>query len=297
MLGALILQQLHDVTEAETVEAIAFNLMWHYALGVPAYGSTYVCERTLRNYRQAVIKQGLERSLFQALSDKLIRAFEVDSSHQRLDSTVVCSAMRVLSRLGIVVETLSKFLRELARYHPTRYSEVDPEIIRLFVARQGEGCFALSKPSEAKQRLPEAATTLGLVVRQFAATEAAQLTSYQLLRQVFSEQCAWDQGNDANAKVRVKTPAEIPCDSVHSPADPAVSYNKHRGHGYGVQVMATYAEDEAAGASATDPPIPDLSTHVAVHKLTEHDTQALEPAVADVSQRQLCPTQLLGDSH
>lgn len=34
ILGVLILQQLHDLTDAETVEAVACNLAWHYALGL-----------------------------------------------------------------------------------------------------------------------------------------------------------------------------------------------------------------------------------------------------------------------
>src|SRR5262245_52523834 len=46
ILGVLILQQLHDCTDAETVEAVTFNLAWHYALAVPPGANSYLCERT-----------------------------------------------------------------------------------------------------------------------------------------------------------------------------------------------------------------------------------------------------------
>src|SRR3954449_10416464 len=36
VVGALILQQLHDTTDAETVEAVALNLAWQYALDIRA---------------------------------------------------------------------------------------------------------------------------------------------------------------------------------------------------------------------------------------------------------------------
>lgn len=36
VLGALNLQQLHDLTDAATVEAVAFNITWHYALDIRA---------------------------------------------------------------------------------------------------------------------------------------------------------------------------------------------------------------------------------------------------------------------
>jgi hypothetical protein len=62
--------------------------------------------------------------------------------------------------------------------------------------------------------------------------------------------------------------------------------------------MATYAEDDvAAGATSTTLSQPDLMTHVAVHKMTQHDIQALAPAITDVGTRPWCPTRLLGDSH
>jgi hypothetical protein len=297
VLGVLVLQQLHDLTDAETVEAISFNLSWHYALRIAPYSNPYLCERTLRNYRRVVIEHQLEQRLFRQLTDQLVRVFKIDSMRQRIDSTAVCSAMRQLNRLGIIVETVSKFVRELGRCYPQLCEQIDSETIRLYVKRTGAGCFGLTKPSEAKTRLPEAAKTLGQLVLQFAATEAAQLHSYLLLKQVFDEQCAWE-GAEGEPTIRIKTPDEIPCDSIHSPADPDSSYNKHRGHGYSVQIMETYAEDDdAAGFCEDAPAIPDLILHVAVGKLTEHDSTALEPAIADVRERGLCPTQVLGDSH
>jgi len=62
-MGALILQQRHDLSDAATVEAYAFNQMWHYALNVRHEADAYVCERTLRNYRRRIVELGLDRHL------------------------------------------------------------------------------------------------------------------------------------------------------------------------------------------------------------------------------------------
>ena len=48
-LGALILQQLHDFTDQQTIEVVALNIAWHYALNIRNESDTYLCERTLRN--------------------------------------------------------------------------------------------------------------------------------------------------------------------------------------------------------------------------------------------------------
>jgi hypothetical protein len=71
--------------------------------------------------------------LFQQLTDVLIRTFTVDTTLQRIDSTTVRSAVRTLTRLGIVVETVSKFLRELGRREPEIYTSVAPDVSRLDV--------------------------------------------------------------------------------------------------------------------------------------------------------------------
>src|SRR5262249_38569856 len=137
VVGALILQQLHDTTDAATVEAVALNIAWQYALDIRAESDAYLCERTLRNYRQIVIEHGLDQVLFRSLTDRLIEAVGVDTARQRLDSTAIRSAMRGLTRLGILVEAISKSLRELRRIHPDLHARVDPEIVRKYVDREG----------------------------------------------------------------------------------------------------------------------------------------------------------------
>jgi len=295
--GVLILQQLHDLTDTAVVEALAFNLAWHYALDVQDECDAYLCEKTLRNYRRRVIDQGLDEVLFQSLTDELIEAFGVDTSRQRLDSTSIRSAMRLLTRLGTVVETISKFLRELARTHRSLHKQVDRELVRKYVARKGEGCFADASPSESKRRLPEAGIDLWHLVQRFKATPASKLPSYELLARVFNEQ--FEVVDDDADRLRIKEPHEIPSDNILNPADPDSSYNAHRGQGYLAQVMETYQEDDdkALGQDVAEQPSkPDLITHVSVGKMTVTDVQCFEPVLEDVVTRDCRPTQVLADA-
>lgn len=299
VVGALILQQLHDTTDAETVEAVALNLAWQYALDIRAESDAYLCERTLRNYRRLLIERGLDQVLFRTLTDRLIKAIGVDTSKQRLDSTAIRSAMRGLTRLGIIVESVSKFLRELRRLHPALFGRADPETVRKYVDREGTGCFASTRPSESRRRLPEAAADLLVLVTQFRDSAGSGLESFRILALVLAEQCEVVADPESGPRARVKEPEEIACGNVLSPADPDATFNTHRGVGYLVQVMETYAADEAgpSEAEATAPPKPDLITHVAVGPLNAHDGAALDPALADAEARGIKPETLLGDSH
>ena len=60
-------------------------------------------------------EHGLAPRGFRQLTDVLIRTFTVDTTLQRIASTTLWSAVRTWTRVGIVVETVSQFLRELAR--------------------------------------------------------------------------------------------------------------------------------------------------------------------------------------
>ena len=298
VLGALILQQLHDYTDRETVEAVALSIQWQYALDIQREEDAYLCERTLRNYRRLVIERELDQVMFRTLTDKLIASVGVDTSRQRLDSTAIRSAMRSLTRLGTFVETVSKFLRELRRKYPDLLGLLDADDWRRYVDRTGEGCFALAIPSQSKRRLPAAARDLYRLVEQFRSTPAAGLESYQLLARVLEEQCEIvenDPDDDPLSRsaptVIVKAPQDMACDNVVNPADPDTSYNAHRGLGYLVQIMESFSGDD------TLEPKPDLITHVAVGKMNTHDRKALVPALSDTQERNVGPLLLLADSH
>ena len=293
--GALILQQLHDLTDEQTVEAIALNIAWQYALDIRHESDAYLCERTLRNYRQRILDGGLDQILFRTLTDRLIKAVGVETNKQRLDSTAVRSAIRNLTRLGILVESISKFLRELKRRIPDLHDRVEKDMLRRYVERQGDGCFANTRPSESKRRLPEAAQDVHALLEQFRPTEAGALDSFQLLSRVFDEQCEYVHTPEST--VRTKLPEEIPCDNVLNPADPDASYNAHRGVGYLVQIMETFTSDDVSQEDTRQPVKPDLITHVAVGKMTVHDRAALEPALDETQKRGIQPKELLADSH
>ena len=143
------------------------------------------------------------------LTDRLIKAIGVGTSKQRLDSTAIRSAMRVLTRPGIIVEAIAKFLRELRRLQPALHGQVEPETVRTYVDREGTGCFATTRPSESKRRVPEAAADLLILVTQFRDSEASGLESYRNAARVLAEQCEVIADPESGARVRVKEPVDF----------------------------------------------------------------------------------------
>lgn len=241
----------------------------------------------MRNYRRLFIAEGLDEVLFRRMTDRLVRAFSVDTSRQRMDLTALRSAMRSLTRPGIVIETISKFARELARFHPVLHALIDGDIIRRYGDREGAGCFSNTAPGASRRRLDEAGRDLLQLVVQFGNPAAAALPGYAVLDQVLHEQFDVTQEEQDDTSCAIATPrnpADMPCDGVSNPADPDASYNAHKGFGYMAQIVETYAEDDGPAQEAASR-APDLITHVAVHKMTMHDGHRLPDALDDLADR------------
>ena len=294
MAGALILQQMHDLSDEETQSALAFNLSWHYALDITdeSDASTYFSERTLRNYRRIILDENLAPVLFGELTDRLVKAFGVDTTKQRLDSTHIQSNMRKLGRVRLFATVIRKFLRKLSRSHPGVFTSVlSKELTDRYLAKSSDSGFSRVKPSEVSRTLEQVSQDLHFLITCFQSHDAIQkMPEYAMLERVLQEQCTVT-GSGAEAKVTVKPPKEVSPDSLQNPSDPEAGYDAHKGQGYQVQLMETYTTGER------NPEVPNLITHVEVESADKHDSHALQPALDATAQRNCCPRQLTCDTH
>jgi hypothetical protein len=286
MLGIVLLQQQQDLTDDETVNQVAFNIMWQYALNItdPSDVSSYVSPRTLWTMRDIVAKLGLEQSLFENVTGALTKLFELDPSKQRLDSIHIFSNMAHLGRIRLFVRTIRKFLVNLRRHHADLYQSLGDVAVRY--EEKNDGRFAV-KPTESARKLQEVGDDCFLLVERFKDHGAvAAMDSYKLLCRLFTEQCVLEKTDAANAVV-IKANKDVSSDSLQNPSDPDAGYCGHKGKGYQMQMMETWSQDKSQ---------PDLITHVKVEPAHESDANALLPAIEDAAERELAPNQLLADS-
>ncbi len=296
-LGVCLLQQMHDVTDDETINQLAFNEQWHYALDIPdeSDDAKYLCLKTLWNIRQRVADQGLDTILFRKATDKLAETFNVDTSKQRLDSVHIHSNMRHMGRIGIISNTIHTFLVNLKRQHKNIFESLPKELVDTYLSEKALSCFSMVKPSDSKKKLDLVRRELFDLVQQMRGhDEVSSMSSFQLLQRVLSEQCTIKEASDGlPVEVVVKPAKEISSDSLQNPSDPEAGYDGHKGQGYQAQIMETYVEkarDEEEEKALS------LITHVGVESACAHDVHALIPALEAVKERDLLPEQVLADS-
>ena len=291
VLGALALQQFHDLTDIETCDQLSYNIQWHYALDLVEESDDrkYICPKTLWTMRVLATELGLESEIFDATAQRLAEVFEVNTSRQRQDSVHIRSNMARLGRIGIFVKSIDRFLVNLKRHHRQLWGQVDPELVERYQGEKARQCFGAIKPSESKKKLSDVASDLYRLVQQFESHgEVSNMDTYKTLCRVVREQCEVR----SDGTIEVKAPKQIPSDSLQNPSDPDATYSGHKGQGYQVQIMETYTEHEEE-KDATEL---NLITHVAVEPACQSDAQALVPAIEATREKDLAPEQVQVDA-
>ena len=220
--------------------------------------------------------------LFEGTTARLIEAAGLRTGRQRLDSTHIVSNIKLLTRLGLFVDTMTTFLKELRKEHPRICAQVSEELLGRYLDR--EGYFADARSSEAKRRLSEAAVDAYWLVERFGDhRRVAAMESFGLLRRLYEEQCVPPETETPEKVELQETPSSS---SLQSPHDPDVTYG-HKGKGYEVQLTETCDEDNPF----------QVATSVSVNGAHESDQHQVEAAIEQVERTcGVAPEELDADS-
>ena len=292
MLGLMLIQQMHDLTDEEAVDQFAYNLQWQYALNITSTSDAdaYVSPKTLWTMRDTLTEKGLYAALFNEVATKLSEVFAVDISKQRFDSVHVFSNMRHLGRIGLFVKTIRKFLVNLKRHHKELYDALDTVLADRYMTKKGESVFSLVKPSESTKTLAALADDVFTLLERFRGNEpVVAMSTYQLLARLLKEQCIVERVDTHTTHVSVKANKDVPSDSLQNPSDPDATYDGHKGKGYQVQVAESYSTDEDANTL-------NRITSVIVEAAHESDTHATIPLIERAEKLGLKPNEALADT-
>lgn len=115
LLGISLLQEMEKLPDQKALDAYSFDRRWQHALAVSA-DEAYVTRRTLVDFRRRVVghPDDLVREVFDRVFEAAAADLNVSTSKQRLDSTLVTSAVRARGRIGVARETIRVFVRSLS---------------------------------------------------------------------------------------------------------------------------------------------------------------------------------------
>ena len=291
LLGLLIIKEMNDLTDIETLSHFEFDMQWQFALDTPL-DQAIVSERTLFYFRKHITENEKIHTFFKKLIDRIIETWSIKTKKHRMDSTVIMSNMKILTRLQLFIRTIQGFLKKLKKNHPMIYRSLPDHFHERYMER--EGYFSDTKPSEARRRIEECALDLCELVNGFRdKKKIRRWEKYQLMERLLKEQVELredDQGKtvvlfrepkkkeeckDDRGEVALKPSEKIGGDTLQNPSDPDATFSGHKGAGYKVQLSETCDKDNPF----------QVVDFVKLEKAHESDQNSTEEIHADLKDR------------
>jgi hypothetical protein len=278
MAGLMLLQELNNWTNPETVEAYLFRTDVQFALNLEP-GSDEMCDRTWERYRALFIEDELAHAVMDAVTRKLVDELDLTIASQRLDSTHVFSNMARFGRTRLLAITNKRFLTQVARHFPDDFSALPEELRKRYAPSTGTLFSDKEKtPQERERSRQQAAEDMHELIERFAGHAGLNSRpSYQALVTVFGQQCELIE-----AKVQIRPKSGV---CVQNSSDLEATYDAHKGVGYKAQLTETCSDENAV----------QLIVSALVQTASVKDAEALPAVLADLQENELLPESMLAD--
>lgn len=290
---ALVLgfQFAEDLTDRQAAEAVRGRIDWKYALGLeltdPGFDASVLCE-----FRTRLIEGGAEQQLLDGMLTRLKAVGLLKArGRQRTDSTHVLAAIRVLSRLELVEETMRHALNTLATVAP---EWLQPQLESAWAERYGPRSddYRLPKEKASRQALAglvgaDGFRLLSAVYAPDAPTYLRAVPAVEALRRVWLQQYY-----GPIEPVRWRSEEDLPPASlrINSPHDLEARYGVKRQTfwvGYKSHLTETCDDGDER---------PDLITNVETTLGSTSDQEVLPPIHEHLAAKELLPAEHLIDA-
>jgi len=286
-----LMQFIENLTDREAAEAVRVRIDWKYVLGLELTDSGFDYS-VLSEFRQRLIDGGKEQILF----DELLQLCQEKGylggrRQQRTDSIHVVAAIRALTRLELVMETIRRALDDLAQVVPVWLQlQIQPEW-GIRYGRQTDS-YHLPKRTEAREELAEqvgrdGSRLIEAIFEETGPSNLRELPSIKVLCRVWVQQYYQDQ-DGVHWRSKKKWGQPPANQMIASPDDLDAHYCVKRSTewtGYKVHLTETCAEGH-----------PHLITQVNSTPSTVHDVKLTRSIQDQLITKGLKPDQQFVDS-
>lgn len=229
-----IVKWLFDYTNEELLDQFHFNLLCSLAVGLNNLGSITLSERTVYYNRERLldfeVKTGrnLLEEEFKTITDEVIAKLKLNTKIQRMDSTMIGSCIRQISRLELIAKVLQNFYGDLPEVEQLRWKEPLAEYIE---EEAGHLSYRL-KRAEVEDHLKRMGGWLFKLHEYYAyKADITQMKSYQQVGRLLLEQYNITVGLEYT-QIEAKPAKEISPTSLQNPADDTATFNRQNGESH-----------------------------------------------------------------
>jgi hypothetical protein len=228
LVGLEVLKAGFGWSDEQLDDQFSYNLQVRYALGYRDVADGHLDLRTVYNFRHRLTNhmqqtgENLLEQTFEQVSDEQIASLKLKTDKLRMDSTLVSSNIRQMSRLQLLVEVLQRVWRLLNETEKEQYKADFEAFTR---GTSGQYTYHVT-PDEVPSRLETIGQLMRRLVDDLAENYSEQM-GYKVLARVYAEHFVEEE-----AQIRLKTGSELSANSLQSPDDWEATYRKKRGEGH-----------------------------------------------------------------
>jgi hypothetical protein len=232
--GLEILKWLFDYTDEELLDQFHFNLLCARALGQENLGDITLSERTIYYNREKLLDfenehgRNLLEEEFKAITDDAIAKLKLNTKIQRMDSSMIGSCIKQMSRLELIAKVLQNFYRDLPEVEQLRWKEQLAEYIK----EEADHLAFQLKRAEIEDHLKRLGGWLFELHEYYAdQVDIRKMKSYQHLERLLREQYIITVGLEKTS-IEAKPAKEISPASLQNPADDTATFRRKNGESY-----------------------------------------------------------------
>jgi hypothetical protein len=227
VIGSLILKELFNLTDDELLASILCDIRFQYALNTTSFKDQPFSDRTFSRFRERLYLYNLETGIdllheeMEAMADAFVKYLDINPSVKRMDSLMVSSSCKKMSRLEILYTCVANMVK--AVYKTGEYQNLKAMEHYLDEDDKNDTIYH-RKNEEIAGRLQAVIDDAAALIRELGEAYF-ELPEYQLLRRVLKEQTE----TTTEGKLIPTDKKNILPSSLQNPSDPDATYRSKAG--------------------------------------------------------------------
>lgn len=243
--GALLIKELRNQSDDDFLESLMFDYRYQYALHTSSMEEQPMSDRTLGRFRarcleyEAKTGKDLLKEEILNLSSEMASIMQIDGSTRRMDSMMVASNIRKLSRLELLYTCLANMVKELNDSLGTSLPE---QLIHYTMSEDRNQVIYHNKSDETVDKIATILDDCKTVVA-LCSDAYQESNNYLLLQRVLSEQTVIEE--DGSYRLRTKEDGGMRADMLQNPSDPDATFREKAGRqhkGYTANIVESVGD-------------------------------------------------------
>lgn len=244
IIGASILKEMFSLSDDELMESVMFDVRFQYALHTTSMKEQPLSDRTLSRFRKRCLNyetmtgRDLVKESVVSLSEQIGKVMGISNKSKRMDSMMVASNIKKMSRLELLYTCVSNMTKLLAKD-----TSVADQLKHYLEASDANNVIYHQNNDGIDTRIKSIIVDAEYLLKE-CEEKYNQSSEYLLLLRVITEQTIKDENGERHLKD--KSDKSMDSTILQNPADPDATYRRKAGtqhRGYVANLVESTGEE------------------------------------------------------